>query len=195
MGSCVSWQAEWVNKGGEQVIEEAKPKFIKVVHGNRMTAAATCANVVRHFNAHGGLDKKVFLTGPTSKVGGAVALYLVNQGFEVVCCTRSQKRFDMLQEKVTAEIASGGSGKGGGRLVRAEDLCQGNEIQTWVVGKYDLHVNTSMPWKGDAIVFATPNPIDERKRPDLNVIDGEWLPVSRLATDCSIIGITSQQPQ
>lgn len=70
----------------------------------------------------------------------------------------------MLQEKAPKNAT--------GKLVRAVELMEGRDIKMWVVGKYDLEVNMSMPPKCDAIVFSTPNPIDERKRPDVNNVDG-----------------------
>jgi len=157
---------------------QVNPKFTKVVHGNTMTAAAVCANVVRLAEetttttttttaaaaAAAGENKKVFLTGPTSKVGGAVALYLASKGFEVVCCTRSQERFLHLQSL----LPQGTTGK----VTRAVGFADGKDCSTWIVGKYEPEITTYIPSGAHVVVFSTPDPMNPKQRPDLHIIDG-----------------------
>ncbi|CAM9358244.1 unnamed protein product, partial [Ectocarpus fasciculatus] len=84
----------------------------------------------------------VFLTGPTSKIGRALALKLALEGFEVVCCTTSDERFASLQEELgslqqqeshdpTAKLGS---------LLRAKHVKEGGRYKLWAVGKYDTAV-------------------------------------------------------
>jgi len=146
-----------------EVVEAVKSDHTKVVHGNTMTAAAVCANVIQLVHTKG-LGKKVFLTGSTSKVGKAVALYLANRGFEVVCYTVSEERYKDLVTSLpkTAE----------GSLSWASDMQQGADIHTWIVGKHQPEVNKYMPYAAEAVVYAVPSPLDQRRRFDLRITNG-----------------------
>lgn len=139
---------------------------MKLSHGNTMTAAAVCANVIQIVGGKS-LDRKVFLTGATTKVGSAVALYLANRGFDVVCYTSSEERF----QEMKAKLNHGAKG----RLVMVNKLQDGNAIATWIVGKYDPEVNDNIPEGGEAVVFAMPSPMNDRKRPDLHITFGKSL--------------------
>ncbi|CAM9496701.1 unnamed protein product, partial [Discosporangium mesarthrocarpum] len=108
-------KAEFINGGGDQVLQGYQPRTTRLVHGNTLTAAVVVENVkeivarerregslagaggyLDEFQSLGGVERSVFLTGATSKVGRAVALRLALEGFHVVCCTSSAQRFDVL---------------------------------------------------------------------------------------------------
>jgi len=92
-----------------------------VVHGNTLTAAA-----ILHKLPSG--VKEIFLTGATSKLGRAIALYLAARGVRVVMYTTSTERF----EKIRGEADE----KHRGNIEQATTLEDGAGIMDWVVGKY-----------------------------------------------------------
>lgn len=162
-------QAEWVNRGGDDVIPETNPQVTRVSHGNTMTAAAVVTNVIQICGAKG-LRNQVLLTGSTSKVGQAVALYLAHHGFEVVCYTKSDQRFAELKQRFSPNSR-------GGKLVRADEFAQGSAVRLWIIGKWQPQVHDHIPHKGEVVVFSVPDPMDPGRRPDLNITDGkeQWM--------------------
>ncbi|CAM9584981.1 unnamed protein product, partial [Hapterophycus canaliculatus] len=119
-------KAEFINRGGQDVLDSFTPWITRLVHGNTLTAAVVVENVKAAVAAnpaaavlpsdalaHGNCDSPegssatttmgkpcIFLTGATSKVGRAVALRLSLDGFDVVCCTSSDERFASLQREL-----------------------------------------------------------------------------------------------
>eukprot|EP00752_Nemacystus_decipiens_P001331 g1321.t1 len=189
-------KAEFVNRGGEDVLEAYTPRKTRLVHGNTLTAAVVVENVWAAIEADptaaafpcgapsgrgagGGNRPCVFLTGATSKVGRAVALKLALDGLDVVCCTSSDERFASLQHELSVlqtqqrqqrrQPASEGSGPG--MLSRARRVDEGVHYKLWVVGKFDTSVRLHVPLNGSAIVFAVPCPL-EGYRPDVSTVTG-----------------------
>lgn len=158
-------QAEWVNNGGADLKAAVEPETTRVAHGNTMTAAAVAANVVQIAEGKN-LEKKVFLTGSTSKVGAAVAVYLANKGYEVHCCTQSKSRFAQLCAKLPSHAK--------GSLVMAEKMKNGDEIKLWVIGKNQPAVHDHIPHGGEAVVFSVPDPMRAQRRPDLFITNGQY---------------------
>jgi len=164
-------KAEFINHGGKDAVANVHPKRTRVVHGNTLTAAAVMENIsamAKIIEVEQGQLKEVFLTGPTSKIGRAVALSLCSKGFTVWCFTSSIERFQALQAEVSTLVPKGG----GGRLVRASYLWEGARCSLWVVGKYDLKVNEHMPKNSIAVNFAVPCPLEDSHRQDIWVVDG-----------------------
>ncbi|CAN0118905.1 unnamed protein product, partial [Ectocarpus sp. 4 AP-2014] len=124
-------KAEFINRGGEDVLDAFMPRTTRLVHGNTLTAAVVVENVKAAVAANpaaaavaeatssentaaGTGDPSectsnsnsnspcVFLTGATSKVGRAVALRLALDGYDVVCCTSSDERFACLVRELTS---------------------------------------------------------------------------------------------
>ena len=157
-------QAQWFNHGGDDTVADVHPENTKVAHGNSMMAATVCATVVQLVGAKV-LDKTVFLTGATSYIGKAVALYLANKGFEVVCYIESQEEFKDISSQLPDSAL--------GRLCRADTLACGAGIGTWVIGKYDHAVNDHMPIGCEAVIFSVRDPVNQRKRPDIHVTSGK----------------------
>lgn len=153
-----------MNNGGEDIVAAVKPKYTKVAHGNTMTATAVAQNVMQVVEGKN-LNKKVFLTGSTSKVGAAVAVYLASKGYDVHCCTQSKQRFAQLR----ARLPEGCKGS----MVMSEDMVGGEDIGVWIVGKNQKAVHDHMPQGAEAIVFSVPDPMRPSLRPDVTITNGE----------------------
>ena len=69
----------------------------------------------------------MFLTGATSKIGKAVALYLSAKGVRVKMLTPSLERFTELQSKAAPEHRA--------NLVHCTDYAEGAKSTQWIVGK------------------------------------------------------------
>ena len=86
---------EALNGGGQLFVDKHPNLRVRVVHGNTLTAAAILKKIPADV-------KEIFLTGSTSKLGRAIALYLSARGVKVVMYT-------------TARIGSRRSGRRRGR--------------------------------------------------------------------------------
>lgn len=76
-------QSEALNAGGELYRKDVEGMRMRVVHGNTLTAAAILHRLPEDCD-------EVFLTGGTSKLGRAIALYLVRKGVRVLVSTSFQ---------------------------------------------------------------------------------------------------------
>jgi len=114
-------KAEHVNGGGAIF-----PKRIgeglrtRVVHGNTLTAAC----LLREF-APG--TREVFLTGATSKLGRAAALWLCRRGVRVRMLTSSRERYEAIRDEAAPEHRH--------LLVQCTSHSEGGGCKTWIVGK------------------------------------------------------------
>ena len=79
--------------------------------------------------ADAGEEQEVFLTGATSKLGRALALYLSERGVRVRMLTASAERFDAIAAEATTAAQRA-------LLVRAERLEDGAASRIWLVGKH-----------------------------------------------------------
>lgn len=70
-------QNESLNKGGKLFVEKHPKLRVRVVHGNTLTAAVILHEIPQHV-------QEVFLTGATSKLGRAIALYLCRRNVRVL---------------------------------------------------------------------------------------------------------------
>ena len=114
-------KAEALNGGGRIFVEASPHLRVRVVHGNTLTAAAILQKIPP-------TARRVFLTGATSKLGRALALYLSARGVEVLLLTSSDVRFDAL----VAEADE----KARGLLVRARGVRDAKDVDCWIVGKH-----------------------------------------------------------
>jgi len=82
---------EQLNGGGKAIVEEleaqrgGKRLDVCVVHGNTLTAACVIKGIPEG-------TREIVLTGATSKLGRAVALYLCEKGVRVLMASRSSQR-------------------------------------------------------------------------------------------------------
>ena len=70
-------QNEALNGGGVLFVKKHPNLRVRVVHGNTLTAAVTINQIPKDV-------KEVFLTGATSKLGRAIALYLCRKHVRVL---------------------------------------------------------------------------------------------------------------
>jgi len=112
---------EALNGGGQKFVDEHPDLNVRVVHGNTLTAAA----ILKKMPAGA---KEIFLTGSTSKLGRAIALYMSARGVKVVMYTTSQERFEKIRNEAAPEHRR--------LLTQATTLAEGANIKDWVVGKH-----------------------------------------------------------
>lgn len=89
-------QNEALNGGGTLFVDKYPDLKVRVVHGNTLTAA-----VILHEIPAG--TAEVFLTGATSKLGRAIALYLCRKNVRVMMLTLSAERFHKIQKEASPE--------------------------------------------------------------------------------------------
>ncbi|XP_024968118.1 protein ECERIFERUM 3-like [Cynara cardunculus var. scolymus] len=112
---------EALNGGGTLFVKKHPNLKVRVVHGNTLTAAVILNEI--HDNV-----KEVFLTGATSKLGRAIALYLCRRGVRVLMLTLSTERFQNIQEEAPADCQK--------NLVQVTKYQAARNCKTWVVGKW-----------------------------------------------------------
>jgi len=86
---------EALNGGGALFVKNhgKNLKNVKVVHGNTLTAAAIIDKIPEDV-------KEIFLTGATSKLGRAIALYMATKkNCRVMMCTTSEERFQNIKSE------------------------------------------------------------------------------------------------
>jgi hypothetical protein len=115
-------KAEGLNGGGKLFVDSAPGLRVRVVHGNTLTAAA----VLRKIPA---ATRRVFLTGATSKLGRACALYLSARGVEVRMLTSSDQRYEAIVGEVSDPQQRA-------LLRRATCVADGSDCDCWLVGKH-----------------------------------------------------------
>lgn len=118
-------KAEHLNGGGAifpPLLEKQLPQGLRtrVVHGNTLTAACLLAELAPGCT-------EVFLTGATSKLGRAAALYLCRKGVRVLMLTSAADRFEAIKAEAAPEHRA--------LLVRVRDHTAGAQCSTWIVAK------------------------------------------------------------
>ncbi|KAK9699566.1 hypothetical protein RND81_08G181700 [Saponaria officinalis] len=83
---------EALNGGGTLFVNKHPNLRVRVVHGNTLTAAVILDKIPKDV-------KEVFLTGATSKLGRAIALYLCRKQVRVLMLTLSTQRFKTIQKE------------------------------------------------------------------------------------------------
>lgn len=112
---------ESLNGGGQLFVEKHPNLRVRVVHGNTLTAAVILHEIPSNV-------AEVFLTGATSKLGRAIALYLCRKKIRVLMLTQSEERFRSIQEEAPSELQR--------YLVRVSEYQAGQNCKTWLVGKW-----------------------------------------------------------
>ncbi|KAE9462497.1 hypothetical protein C3L33_05592, partial [Rhododendron williamsianum] len=88
---------EALNGGGTLFVNKHPNLKVRVVHGNTLTAAVILNEIPEEV-------KEVFLTGATSKLGRAIALYLCRKRVRVLMLTLSTERFQKVQKEAPTEF-------------------------------------------------------------------------------------------
>ncbi|CAN1228569.1 Very-long-chain aldehyde decarbonylase CER3 [Linum grandiflorum] len=90
---------EALNGGGTLFVNKHPDLKVRIVHGNTLTAAVI-------LNEIGDDVEEVFLTGATSKLGRAIALYLCRKKIRVLMLTLSTERFQKIQKEAPVDCQS-----------------------------------------------------------------------------------------
>ncbi|KAM6552925.1 hypothetical protein CsatB_013687 [Cannabis sativa] len=112
---------EALNGGGTLFVNKHPNLKVRVVHGNTLTAAVILNEIPKDV-------KEVFLTGATSKLGRAIALYLCRRKVRVLMLTLSTERFQNIQKEAPAECQP--------YLVQVTKYNAAQNCKTWIVGKW-----------------------------------------------------------
>ncbi|KAK3133380.1 hypothetical protein QOZ80_6AG0535810 [Eleusine coracana subsp. coracana] len=112
---------EALNGGGTLFVNKLPDLRVRVVHGNTLTAAVILNEIPKG-------TTEVFLTGATSKLGRAIALYLCKKQIRVMMMTLSTERFQKIQREAPAEFQQ--------YLVQVTKYRSAQHCKTWIVGKW-----------------------------------------------------------
>ncbi|KAG1364419.1 very-long-chain aldehyde decarbonylase GL1-1 [Cocos nucifera] len=112
---------EALNGGGTLFVSKHPDLRVRVVHGNTLTAAVILNEIPKDV-------KEVFLTGATSKLGRAIALYLCRKKIRVLMLTLSTERFQKIQKEAPPECQH--------YLVQVTKYHAAQNCKTWMVGKW-----------------------------------------------------------
>lgn len=112
---------EALNGGGLLFVEKFKDLKVRVCHGNTLTTSVLLHELAEDVT-------EVFLTGSTSKIGKAIALYLCKKHVKVLMLTASEERFDAVVKEAPKECRQ--------YLVRATKYQAGQNCKTWIIGKW-----------------------------------------------------------
>ncbi|GLU10331.1 hypothetical protein SLE2022_271460 [Rubroshorea leprosula] len=112
---------EALNGGGTLFVNKHPELKVHVVHGNTLTAAVILNDIPKDV-------KEVFLTGATSKLGRAIALYLCRRRVRVLMLTLSTERFQNIQKEAPVDFQH--------YLVQVTKYQAAQNCTTWIVGKW-----------------------------------------------------------
>ncbi|KAL9151049.1 hypothetical protein ABFS82_11G028400 [Erythranthe guttata] len=112
---------EALNGGGTLFVEKHPNLKVRVVHGNTLTAAVILNEIPNHVT-------EVFLTGATSKLGRAIALYLCKKKVRVLMLTLSTERFRKIQKEAPPDCQK--------YLVQVTKYQAAQNCKAWIVGKW-----------------------------------------------------------
>ncbi|KAK3435527.1 very-long-chain aldehyde decarbonylase CER3 [Eucalyptus grandis] len=112
---------EALNGGGTLFVNKHPNLKVRVVHGNTLTAAVILNDLPKDV-------KEVFLTGATSKLGRAIALYLCRRRVRVLMLTLSTERFEKIKKEAPADCQN--------YLVQVTKYQAARTCKTWIVGKW-----------------------------------------------------------
>ncbi|XP_047332123.1 very-long-chain aldehyde decarbonylase CER3-like [Impatiens glandulifera] len=112
---------EALNGGGTLFVDKYPNLKVRVVHGNTLTAAVILNELPQDVD-------EVFLTGATSKLGRAIALYLCRRQVKVLMLTLSTERFQKIQKEAPQEYQK--------YLVQVTKYQAASHCKTWIVGKW-----------------------------------------------------------
>ncbi|XP_051114036.1 very-long-chain aldehyde decarbonylase CER3-like [Andrographis paniculata] len=112
---------EGLNGGGTLFTNKHPDLRVRVVHGNTLTAAVILHEIPQDVD-------EVFLTGATSKLGRAIALYLARKKVKVLMLTLSAERFAKIQKEAPVDCQS--------YLVRVTKYQSAQRCKTWIIGKW-----------------------------------------------------------
>lgn len=172
-------KAEWVTEGGLWLTKQDGVN-IPIVHGDTCTALFVIERIEEIYNTCG-FDKPIALIGPTSKIGRAIILALVERGYKIKAYTDSIKRIEAIQNELSSENRN--------NLIHIRDLAHASDCRIWITGKYEPRgkkLAKIIPSYAIVLNFAVPDPLTPywlNKRKDIKHFDGGFV---NLPNDCSM---------
>ncbi|KAH8957646.1 hypothetical protein BDL97_07G103400 [Sphagnum fallax] len=159
---------EELNGGGALFVEKHKDLRVRVVHGNTLTAAV----IIKQLPVD---VKEVFMTGATSKLGRAIALYLCQRGVRVLMFTKSKERFDKIAKEAPQDMRH--------NLIQVTKFQAGQNCKTWLFGKWTF--NADQRWAPPGTNF------HQFVVPAVNAIrkDCTYAPVAGMMLPKQVIGV------
>lgn len=124
---------EALNGGGTLFVNKHPNLRVRVVHGNTLTAAVILNEIPPDVS-------EVFLTGATSKLGRAIALYLARKKVRIMMLTQSTERFVNIQKEAPKDCQE--------YLVQVTKYQAAQHCKTWIVGKWTTPREQSWAPKG-----------------------------------------------
>ncbi|BBM98496.1 aldehyde decarbonylase [Marchantia polymorpha subsp. ruderalis] len=112
---------EALNGGGALFVQKHPDLRVRVVHGNTLTAACILKGLPEGVT-------EVFMNGATSKLGRAIALYLVRRRVNVMMLTSSKERFDAIVREAPTHLRH--------YFTLVTDYRSGKNCKTWIMGKW-----------------------------------------------------------
>lgn len=161
-------KAEWLTAGGLWLSEQDHIR-VPVVHGDTATAWFVAERVEEVYRRLG-FTGSIAVIGPTSKIGRAVILHLVEKGFAFLCYTDSADRFAAIRRELPQDKKS--------QMHRATTLYELSSCGFWLIGKAKPSGKTlckAIPRGAVALNFSVPDPLTPRwlkRRPDIRHFDG-----------------------
>lgn len=140
---------EALNGGGTLFVNKHPNLRVRVVHGNTLTAAVILNEIPQDVD-------EVFLTGATSKLGRAIALYLCRRKVRVMMLTLSKERFEAIQREAPTEHHN--------YLVQVTKYQAAQNCKTWIIGKWTTPSEQSWAPPGTHFhQFVVPNILSFRR--------------------------------
>lgn len=159
---------ELLTQGGKWL--HAQPNVrVPIVHGDTCTAWFVIKRLEEIYAEHGA-GKPIVVIGPTSKIGRAVMLHLAPKGFVFKAFTRSQERFQEIQDELSEAFRP--------NLIHITDLHDAHDCRVWLTGKRKPVGKKLMPFipHGAAVLnFSVPDPLSPNlllTRKDICHVDG-----------------------
>ncbi|TVU09615.1 hypothetical protein EJB05_43099 [Eragrostis curvula] len=142
---------EALNGGGTLYVKKHPDLRVRVSHGNTLTAAAILNEIPKG-------TAEVFLTGATSKLDRAIALYLCRKRVRVMMLTLLTERFEKIQREAAPEFRE--------YLVQVTeyDDTSAQRCKTWLVGKWmTVREQLRAPAGTHFLQFAVPSMVAVRR--------------------------------
>lgn len=161
-------KAEWLTAGGKWLSEQDGIK-VPVVHGDTATAWFVAMRLEVAFQGLS-VTGPIAVIGPTSKIGRAVILHLVERGYRFLCYTDAADRFKAIVDEVPFEKRE--------HLHRVTELNELALCRFWLIGKAKpsgKKLCKVMPHGAVALNFSVPDPLEPRflkRRWDIRHLDG-----------------------
>lgn len=161
-------KAEWLTSGGKWLAENEDIK-VPVAHGDTCTAWFVAQQIEDLYSRYK-IIGSIAVIGPTSKIGRAIMLYLIQKGYSFVAYTKDPDRFRAILEEVPEDSRS--------RLQKADNLSDLGKCGFWLVGKAVPTGKTLirfLPKEAVVLNFSVPDPLTPKwlgRRRDVRHFDG-----------------------